>query len=985
MVETMSSIPFSRFTALENESTVLWEEGDRVFCRAWRSNADGTQTAVLALRHAGEHPTPASLDRFAHEYDLKGDLDSAWAVRPLELVHEAGRTLLLLEDSGGEPLDRLLGSPLELGHFLQLAIGIVTALGKAHQRGLIHKDIKPANILVNRTTGEIKLTGFGIASRLPRERQSPEPPELIAGTLPYMAPEQTGRMNRSIDLRSDLYALGVSLYEMLTGSLPFTAGDPMGWVHCHIARQPVPPDERVKSLPATVSAIVMKLLCKTAEDRYQTAAGLEWDLRRCLADWESARRVDMFPLGKHDMTQNLSIPEKLYGRDVEIRTLLDAFERVVTKTTPEVVLVSGYSGIGKSSVVNELHKVIVLPRGIFISGKFDLRLTDIPYSTLAQAFQGVIRQILDGQAAEIARWRDAIKQAIGKHGRLLTDLIPELASLIGPQPPVSVLSSVETQLRFQSLFQNFVGVFARAEHPLVIFIDDLQWLDPATLTLVESLATHPDTRHLLLIGAYRDNEVGPEHPLMCTLSAIRKAGLAVHEIGMAPLSVDDFNQLLCDALRCPHADALRLAAMVHRKTGGNPFFASQFLTNLVEEGLLEFDLTSSSWQWDLECIDAKGFTDNVVDLMARRLQRLSSAAQDALKLLACLGSEADFGTLLKMGGGSEAQLHMDFAEAVRAGAILSRGRSFKFLHDRVQEAAYALIPTESRAEHHLRVGRLLLSGMSQEEVAARIFDVANQLNLGSRLISSRVEQQQAAELSLQAARKAKASTAYSSACSYLTAAMTVLGEQGWRDAYALTFSAWFEQAECEFFNSSFGEAARWIDELLIRAQSRMDRAEAYRLRMVHQLLHGDNAEGVRTALECLLMFGIELQERPTAKQVRAEYEAVWSNLGGRPIGSLLDLPVMVDPEMRVVMHVLSIVALSAYYIDSNLGQTIAFRMATVTQKHGTTDAAVLAYGCLGFFWVRSFTGTTTARNSPVWRSAWRRSTSSLVKKWRRTS
>src|SRR5215475_9964644 len=371
-----------------------WEDGERVFCRGWRAGDDGNRSDVLVVLPAAEHPSPASLDRLAHEYGLKDELDGAWAVRPLQLVRDSGRTMLVLNDPGGEPLDRLLGSPMEVGSFLRLAIGIAKAVGKVHGRDLVHKDIKPANILVNSATGELRLTGFGIASRLPRERQAPEPPETIAGTLAYMAPEQTGRMNRSIDSRSDLYSLGITLYQMLTGSLPFTTSDPMELVHCHLARQPVPPSERVQNVPALVSTIIMKLLAKTAEDRYQTAAGLESDLQRCLAEWDSRRRVDDFRLGEHDTPDRLLIPEKLYGREREIDTLLASFDRVVAGGRPELVLVSGYSGIGKSSVVNELHKPLVPPRGLFASGKFDQYKRDIPYATLAQAFQSLIRPLL---------------------------------------------------------------------------------------------------------------------------------------------------------------------------------------------------------------------------------------------------------------------------------------------------------------------------------------------------------------------------------------------------------------------------------------------------------------------------------------------------------------------------------------------------------------------------------------------------------------
>jgi hypothetical protein len=405
--------------------------------------------------------------------------------------------------------------------------------------------------------------GFGIASRLPRERQAPEPPEFIAGTLPYMAPEQTGRMNRSIDSRSDLYALGVTLYEMLTGTLPFTASDPMELVHAHIARQPTPPQERLKSVPRPVSAIVMKLLAKTAEDRYQTAAGAGSDLRRCLHEWETQHRIDEFPIGEHDTPNRLLIQEKLYGRESEIGTLLAAFDRVVAGAKPELVLVSGYSGIGKSSVVNELHKWLVPPRGLFASGKFDQYKRDIPYSTLAQAFQQLIQALLGKSEAELARWRDALREALDPNGQLIVDLVPNLALIIGEQPPALELSPQEEQGRFQLVFRRFIGVFARPEHPLALFLDDLQWLDAATLDLLEDVLTRSDLRHLMLIGAYRVNEVTPAHPLMRKLEAIRNAGAPVDEVRLAPLAREHVDQLIADALRCEPARAAPLGQLVY--------------------------------------------------------------------------------------------------------------------------------------------------------------------------------------------------------------------------------------------------------------------------------------------------------------------------------------------------------------------------------------------------------------------------------------
>src|SRR6202165_3243333 len=553
--------------------------------------------------------------------------------------------MLLLEDPGGEPLDRLLGQPMEMGRFLQVATGLSAALRQLHERGLIHKDIKPANVLVDFATGQVWLTGFGIASRAPRERQSPEPPEFIAGTLPYMAPEQTGRMNRSIDSRSDLYSLGVTLYEVLTGALPFMASDPMEWVHCHIARQPVPPVERLTNLPVPVSAIVSKLLAKTAEERYQTAAGVESDLRRCLAQWELERRIDEFALCQHDASDRLLVPEKLYGRAREIETLLAAFDRVVARGAPELVLVSGYSGIGKSSVVNELHKVLVSPRGLFATGKFDQYKRDIPYSTLGQAFQSLVRSLLRQSEAELDRCRESLREALGPNGQLIVNLVPELELVIGKQSPVADLPPQDAQNRFQMVFRCFLGVFARKEHPLALFLDDLQWLDAATLDLLEHLVTHSEVRHLLLIGAYRDNEVGPTHPLLRTLESIRAVDARVHEIVLAPLRLDDVGRLVADALHCEWDAAQPLAKLVHEKTGGNPFFAIQFFIALADEGLLAFDPVASAWQWNIDRIRAKNYTDNVVDLMAGKLSRFSAVTQEALKELACLGNVAPIHTL----------------------------------------------------------------------------------------------------------------------------------------------------------------------------------------------------------------------------------------------------------------------------------------------------------------------------------------------------
>jgi hypothetical protein len=520
---------------------VLRRDEDFILYRG-RSKDDASQ--VLVLSPLAEHPRPDSLRRLEHEFSLRGELDPAWAARPIAIARYWDRAVVVLEDPGGVLLHQLVGQPLELTSWFHLAIGLTTAIDQLHRRSIIHKDIKPANVVVNSGTSQCWLTGFGIASRLPRERQSPDPPEIIAGTLAYMAPEQTGRMNRSIDFRSDLYALGVTLYEMLTGALPFTASDPMEWVHRHIAGKPVPPSERLENVPIPLSAIIMKLLAKTAEERYQTAGGVERDLRHCLAEWEARGCIDDFPLGQQDVPDRLVIPEKLYGRAREAETLLATFDRIVKSGEPELVLVSGYSGIGKSAVVNELHKALVSPRGLFATGKFDRYKRDIPYSTLAQAFQNLVRLLLGKSETELSGWRDALLEAVGPNGRLMIDIVPELKIIIGEQPAVPELPPQDAQRRFQLVFRRFIDVFASPEHPLALFLDDLQWLDAATLDLLEDLLTHPDVNHLMLIGAYRDNEVTGAHPLMQKLAAIKTAGGKVAEIMLGPLGREHLGQLV---------------------------------------------------------------------------------------------------------------------------------------------------------------------------------------------------------------------------------------------------------------------------------------------------------------------------------------------------------------------------------------------------------------------------------------------------------
>ena len=563
---------------------------------------------------------------------------------------------------------------------------------------------------MDRASGAVRLTGFGIASRLPRQRQAPDPPEVIAGTLAYMAPEQTGRMNRSIDARSDLYALGVTLYQMLTGSLPFTATDPMEWVHCHIARQPVPPAERLPGVPAALSAIIMKLLAKTAEERYQTAAGLERDLRRCLAQWEAQGRIDDFPLGEDDTPDRLLIAEKLYGRAREVDALLAAFDRVVTSGAPELVLVSGYSGIGKSAVVHELHKALVPPRGLFASGKFDQYKRDIPYATLVQAFQSLVRPLLGKSEAELARWRETLLEALGPNGRLMVDLVPELNLVIGEQPPVPELPPQDAQRRFQLVFRRFIGVFARPEHPLALFLDDLQWLDAATLDLLEDLLTQADVRHLLLIGAYRDNEVDAAHPLMRKLDAIKNEGGKVAEITLAPLAHEHVGQLIADALRCDAA-ARRAADATGAREDGRQSVLRHSVSLRARRGAA---CSHSIMAPRAGRGTSSAFAPRVTPTMWWTSWSASSRACRPTRRRRCSfwpvsATSPRSRCCRSFSGRRRSRSQAALWEAVRQELVERLDGSYRFIHDRVQEAAYSLIPEASRAADHLRIGRLLVA------------------------------------------------------------------------------------------------------------------------------------------------------------------------------------------------------------------------------------------------------------------------------------
>ena len=926
---------------------ILWADDHLVMARTGAAGAGGS---VLSLTPAAAPADPTAITHLHHAFALRDELDPTWATVPTALLDRDQGPVLVLDDPGGEVLATLIGRPWSIDVFLPVAIGLAGAVGKLHARGLLHKDIKPAHVLVDRARGAAWLTGFGIASRLPRERQAPAPAEILTGTPAYMAPEQTGRMNRSIDSRSDLYSVGVTLYELLAGAPPFRATTAAEWFHGHIARAPLP---LPAAIPEPIAAIVLKLLAKAAEDRYQTAAGLEADLRRCAEAWRAEARIDRFALARDDHSDRLRIPETLYGRDAAIARLGDAYQRVATTGLPEVVLVSGYAGVGKSSLVSELHRTLVPSGGLFATGKFDQYRRDIPHAPLAQAFQGLVRQILAASEAEVARWRDALRAALGAHAQLIVAMIPDLELIIGPPPAVPEISPQDARTRFQAVFRRFVAVFARPEHPLVLFLDDLQWLERSTLELLECLVTARELGHALVIAAYRDHEVGPDHALHATLAAIRIAGPPIHDLVLAPLTRPDLTRLVADALQCEPGRAVPLAQLLLDKTGGNPFFAIQFLTALVERGLVGFDPALGAWAWDLERIRSRQLTDNVVDLMTAKLTELPVAAQELLRRFACLGNRTHAAILALVAGASDEDLDATLWAAVRAGLILRIDDHYAFLHDRVQQAAYELIPDDERAAVHVQLGRRLAAATVAGELEERIFEIVDQLARGAAVITDRDERLEAAGLALIAARRARAATAYTAALSYIATGRGLLPDDGWATHYPLAFALELHGAACEFATGDPAAEPR-LAALAGRAATLVDLAAVTCLQidLFTSLRRSDHA--VEAALAYLRRVGFDWSAHPSKDAAAAELDRIWAWLGDRRIASLVDLPEMTAPEWRATLDVLTSVQPPALFTDEHLHSLVVGRMTNLSLEHGNSDGSGYAYAVLGVVLGASF-------------------------------
>ncbi|MEG5035254.1 AAA family ATPase [Microcoleus sp. AT3-D2] len=978
----------------------IYESANSAVYRASREQDD---RAVILKVLKEDYPTPAELTRYKQEYEITCNLDIEGIVKTYGLEPYQRTLVIILEDFGALSLRQRLDSHIEsnsnfsIPEFLKIAIKITEILGQIHSSNIIHKDINPSNIVFNPETGILKIIDFGISTQLSRQNPTLKNPNVLEGTLAYMSPEQTGRMNRSLDYRTDFYSLGVTFYELLTGKLPFDSADALSLVHCHLAKVPVSPREINSEIPKAVSDIVMKLMAKTAEERYQSAWGLKSDLENCLSQLQKTGNIYCFSLASNDISDKFQIPQKLYGREAEIEALLTAFERVAagggrspqpsedrgnSENLPgeentaassgspqgdggrisegyergiEMMLVAGYSGIGKSSLVAEIHKPNTRLRGYFTQGKFDQFQRNIPYSAIVSAFKGLVRQLLSENSSQLAQWREKLLAALGANGQVIIDVIPEVELIVGKQQPVPELGPTESQNRFNLVFGKFIRAFCTKEHPLVIFLDDLQWADSATLKLIERMMVDNETQYLFLIGAYRDNEVNPAHPLMMMLDGLRNRGATINFITLAPLELEHISCLIADTLHSNNNSVKPLAELVQRKTIGNPFFANQFLKTLHAEKLITFDFQRHVFVWDISNIEAQDITDNVVELMIGNLKKLPESTQQVLRLAACVGAYFDLDTISIVCEKSKEEIFPDLVMAIQSGLILPTSdldtelliQDYKFLHDRVQQAGYALIDEAQKTAVHLQIGRLLLQNTDAKSLSEEIFEIVDNLNLGVELVTDRSERDKIAKLNLMAGKKAKAATAYVAAVDYLNTGLNLLNVDSWQSNYDLTLALHEEAAEAAYLNGDFPKMEQLAEEVLNCAKTVLDKVKVYDVKIQSAGAQSNIKEGIKISLIALTQLGISLPEDPSQWDVQRGLETTASLVADQDIEDLINLPLMIEPEKQEALLIFSSIVASTIASVPALFILMICEQVNLSIRYGNSRWSAFAYACYG--------------------------------------
>lgn len=923
-----------------------------------RRRADGLPV-VLKVLHEPE-ASPHNVSALQHEHALLQSLEVPGVIRTHGLEQDGGRQALLLEDVGGQSLEarRLRVGRLALPEWLELALTLTDILEGMHRQGVVHKDLNPSNVVVG-AGGEVRLIDFGIATRLLEEEPAFASPGVLEGTLAYLSPEQTGRMNRRLDYRTDYYSLGCTLYALLVGHPPFFEGEALEVVHSHVARLPPSPRTVDASVPEGVAEIVLKLLAKNADDRYQSARGLRADLRHCQQRLRQGQGIPPFPLGREDRSEHFLLPRKLYGREPQVQQLMSAFERASRGAT-ELVLVSGYSGIGKSSVIHELYQPLTSRRGTFLSGKFD-QYQRTPYAALLQALTSMADQLLAESEERLGVWRQRLLSALGTHGQVLVDVCPRLGLVLGPQPPVSTLAPADARSRFHRVVVELFAALAIPEHPLCVFFDDLQWADAESLQLLQELLLSAKDLPLLLLGAYRDNEVDAAHPVTAMRRQLEAQGARVEHVVLEPLAPRDIQALVADTLTVPAEDAEPLARLLLERTGGNPFFVRAFLSELHARELLK--MTPAGWRWELERIRQEGVTDNVVDLLVTRLQRLPPAARDVLTRAACVGSPFDLETLVRVTQRPQAELAADLWEPLAQGLVLPLGpvhsavelaaqdTTFRcrFAHDRVQQAALALVPAEERPALHRDVGLRLLRHTRPEEQERWLFDITGQLNQARALLEPGEPLRELAALNLKATRKALRAAAGQRALEYAGAGLAALGEDGWAQHYEHARDLHVATAEAALLCGEFEQLHTRCAALREQARDVVDALPGFTLAGQAHFAQQRVVDGLKMCIEALERLGISVPLEPTPEQVEQARRETLETLAGRHAESLLDLPACEDPRARAALQLLSQLALVSWTAATTLFPLAVYRLVRHTVQHGSTpDSAFgfMSYGVL---------------------------------------
>ena len=926
----------------------------------------GYDGSVLLKEPAREQPSPSQLDQLHNEYAVTRQLADATGVRQaLAKEGTESRPVLLLEYIEGQTLAELVRTgSLDVADKLRLALRVVRALSRVHDHQVTHKDVSSGNILVASrkdspgSEGGVYLIDFGLASTVRREipaRMAPD--DTLVGTLAYVSPEQTGRMNRQVDYRTDLYSLGICLYEMFTGQLPFTGSDALEIIHAHIAREPQPPHEVDSGIPRPVSDIVLKLLAKNAEDRYQTTAGLANDLEKYSSRLQDSGRVEPFELGADDFSGRLQIPQRLYGRDAEIEQLRAVLDRAVAGPA-QLLLVAGYSGIGKTALVHEMQKDVISKQGIFVEGKFDQLQRTLPYLAWAQTLTQLVNNWLTGSESSLAGWRDAILDAVGDNGQVLIDVIPALERIIGPQPGVPSLSGLENRNRFNYTFNRFISGIASPEQPLVVFLDDLQWIDPASLNLIESLLTVRHTSGLLVIGAYRDNEVGADHPLAISQERMQAKSDQVTVITLADLAAIDVDHLLADTLRLTVVDCRELGQALVDKTAGNPFFFRQQLYALESEELLSFDSEQRRWVWEEDLQQRLQAVGNVVDLMIGKIQGLPFETQHILSMASCLGSRFKTSALGTITRRSRENILSDLTPALQSDLVLRQDGEFSFLHDRIQEAGYSLIPQADLPRMHLEIGRALLANTADEDLSQEIFDIVGHLNAGRTLLEAEAEKLDLAVLNLKAGQKAKSASAFSDASAYFEIAIDLLGPESWRGRYDLTLSLHNELGEVTSYLGRYEQLEPIVDLIHENARSVMDRIRISMAQINAASATGDLVLSVEIGLQILDQLGFEIPAQPSPEEFRRLQHRYLELLKGRPDEVIAGLPKMTDEKALAASTIIISILTATFATNPDVYCFLGFTGGILTLEYGVFPWSPHFFGQLGsVLWVAEDHGT----------------------------